>query len=216
MIIGIGGVTVIYTLFNFCLYRVLTPDQISQLIGSGDLYLGTAAAQVLFGTAGLIVVGIGMIISIFGSLSGCMLGFPRVYYAMAEEGHFFQVFAKTHPKYQTPATSIILQGALTILLIVVRSLSQLTNLVVFSGLLFNILTSFSVIVMRKRFPDMERPFKVPLYPIVPILSSLLFLALAINTLIEDPITSVIGFSVTAIGILIYLAFDRRLKKISHT
>lgn len=209
LVIGIGGVTVLYTLFNYCLYRVLPMEKISELIGSGDLYMGTAAAESLFGTAGLVIVGAGMIIAILGSLNGCMLGFPRVYYAMAEEGHFFKTFSKTHPKYKTPTSCIILQGVLTIVLIVFRSLSEITNLVVFAGLLFNILTAFSVIVMRKRFPDMERPFKVPLYPVIPILSSLLFLALSINTLVEDLVTSLIGFIVIIIGALIYFAFEKK-------
>ena len=87
------GCTVLFTLFNFAVYRVLPIDQITSMIEGGDIYLGTEVANTVLGSAGQIVVVIAMATAIFGSLNGCILVFPRQYYAMAKDGYFFKSFA---------------------------------------------------------------------------------------------------------------------------
>ncbi len=79
------------------------------MIESGDLYLGTAVAHKVLGSAGAFVVTAGMVLAMFGSMNGMILAQPRMYYAMAEEGHFFKCFAKIHPKYKVPYAPIIVQ-----------------------------------------------------------------------------------------------------------
>ena len=81
LIIGIGGVTVLYTLFNFAIMKVLPHEEIVSMIESGDLYLGTAVAQKVLGSAGALVVSAGMILAMFGSMNGMILAQPRMYYA---------------------------------------------------------------------------------------------------------------------------------------
>ena len=92
LIIAIVGCTVLFTLFNFAVYRVLPIDQITSMIEGGDIYLGTEVANTVLGSAGQIVVVIAMATAIFGSLNGCILVFPRQYYAMAKDGYFFKSF----------------------------------------------------------------------------------------------------------------------------
>ncbi len=214
IIISIASITALYTLFNYSVYRVLPFSEIQGLIESNQFYLGSYAAERLMGRAGSLLVTMGMIISMFGSLNGCILAFPRMYYAMSEEGHFFQSFKKLHPVYKVPSAALLCQCAISIALILLRDLNQLTSLVVFSGMLFNTLSVFSVIIYRRKFPNLERPYKVIAYPLIVILTTFIFVALMINTLIEDPFTSLIGLAVPAIGILFYLYFDR--KKITRT
>lgn len=214
IIISIASITALYTLFNYSVYRVLPFSEIQGLIESNQFYLGSYAAERLMGRAGSLLVTMGMIISMFGSLNGCILAFPRMYYAMSEEGHFFQSFKKLHPVYKVPSAALLCQCAISIALILLRDLNQLTSLVVFSGMLFNTLSVFSVIIYRRKFPNLERPYKVIAYPLTVILTTFIFVALMINTLIEDPFTSLIGLAVPAIGILFYLYFDR--KKITRT
>lgn len=212
LIIAIGGITVLYTLFNFSIYRVIPHAEAVSMIEAGDFYLGTEVAKRIFGNIGGAIVLVGMIISMFGSLNGMVLAFPRTYYAMAEEGHFFKSYGKLHPKYKVPAASLIGQCVISVILVLLRNLDQLTSMVVFIGMLFNVLVVVAVFIYRRRYPVLERPYKVWGYPVTVVITILLFAGLMINTFIEDPTTALIGFIVPAVGSLLYLYFDRQLKK----
>lgn len=207
LIIGIGGVTIIYTLFNFAIMKVLPHEEIVTMINHKDIYLGTAVAEKVLGSAGAFVVSAGMVLAMFGSMNGMILAQPRMYYAMAEEGHFFKCFAKLHPKYKVPYAPIIVQGVLSIVLVLVRNLEQLTNMVVVTGMVFNVLVVLAVPILRKKYPKIERPYKVWFYPVSVIITALIFVGLLINSAIEDPITGAIGFCVPAAGAVVYYIFD---------
>lgn len=212
IIIGIGGVTVLYTLFNFAIMKVLPHEEIVSMIESGDLYLGTAVAEKVLGSAGAIVVSVGMILAMFGSMNGMILAQPRMYYAMAEEGHFFKSFTKLHPKYKVPTMPIIVQCVLSVILVLVRNLDQLTNMVVVTGMVFSVLVILAVPILRKKYPNIERPYKVWFYPVSVILTALIFTGLLINAAIEDPVTGAMGFGVPALGAVVYYIFDVKQKK----
>jgi APA family basic amino acid/polyamine antiporter len=163
------------------------------------------------GKSGTTLVVIGMVISMFGALNGCILAFPRMYYAMSKEGHFFRSFKNLHPKYKVPSVPLIVQAVISIALVLLRNLNQLTSLVVFSLMLFNTLGVFAVIIYRKKFPNLERPYKVIGYLFTVVVTTLIFAGLLVNTFIEDPQTSIIGLVIPAIGILFYVYFDRKKK-----
>lgn len=207
LIVGIGGVTIIYTLFNFAIMKVLPHEEIVTMINNEDIYLGTAVAEKVLGSAGAFVVSAGMVLAMFGSMNGMILAQPRMYYAMAEEGHFFKCFAKLHPKYKVPYAPIIVQCVLSIVLVLVRNLEQLTNMVVVTGMVFNVLVVLAVPILRKKYPKIERPYKVWFYPVSVIITALIFVGLLINSAIEDPVTGAIGFCVPAAGAVVYYIFD---------
>ncbi len=212
LIIGIGGITILYTLFNFSIFKVLTHEEITTMIGEGNFYLGTAVAQKLLGSAGAIIVTVGMVLAMFGSLNGLIMAQPRMYYAMAEEGHFFKSYKKLHPKYKVPTTAIIIQGVISIILVMSRNLDELTTLVVFTGMIFNFLTVLAVPICRKKFPNIERPYKVWFYPVSVIITALIFLGLVVNTFFDDPTSAMLGCIVPVIGVFFYIYFDKKLKK----
>ncbi|WP_019227463.1 APC family permease [Sedimentibacter sp. B4] len=212
LIIAIGGILVLYTLFNYSVYKVLPHNEIVAMINADNYYLGTEVAKRIFGNVGGTIVLVGMIISMFGSLNGMILTFPRTYYAMAKEGHFFKSFGNLHPKYKVPSTAIIAQCIISVILVLSRNLDQLTSMVVFTGMLFNVLVVGAVLVYRKKYPDLERPYKIWGYPVTVFITILIFAGLMINTFIEDPVTALIGFIVPAIGCVVYYYFDRKLKK----
>lgn len=214
--LGIGGVMILYVLFNFAIFRVLPLEDIKTMIANGDYYLGTEVARRIFGDTGAIIVVIGMILAIFGSLNGLVMACPRTYYAMAKEGHFFKAFLKLHPKYQVPTNAVIAQGVISVALVLSRNLEQLTTLVVFVGMIFKFLTIISVIVFRKRYPEMNRPYKVIAYPFTVIITALVFLGLLINNLIQDPTNSILGCIVTLASVLMYFYFDKKLKAEGRT
>lgn len=217
IILSILGVTVLYTLFNFAIYRVLPYDTIEAMIGNGDYFLGTAAAQTLFGNTGMLIVGAAMVISIFNSLNGCVMVFPRTYYAMARDGAFFPGMAKLNEKYKTPVNAQIASAVVSIALVWARDLNQLTSLVAFSSMFFNILTFSAVIKLRKKYPTMNRPYKVWGYPITVVLTILVTIGLLINTFIEDPVTSLIGLVVPVAGLVLYeLVFKKNKTDSANT
>lgn len=214
LILGIGGITVLYTLFNFAIYRVLPQEQVESLIASGDLYLGTTVAKTLFGGAGGGLILATQLIAIFGSLNGMIIAFPRYYYEMAEDGHFFRNHA-TLNKFGVPQVALISQAVISVILVLLRDLDQLTSLVVFAGMVYNVLVIIAVIIYRKKFPNMERPYKAWGYPVTVVIAVILFTALMINSLIEDPITAIVGLVVPAAGVVIWFLFDRNLKKANN-
>lgn len=199
-------ITGIYVLFNYAIYRVLPLEQIQHLIGNGQVYLGTEAAKSLLGKTGGILVALTMALSMFGSLNGCILSFPREYYALAYDGLFFKSFGKLHPKYRTPSMAIISQMVISVILVLIRNLNQLTSLVIFSSLFFKMLTIYAVLVFRKKLPDMERPYKVPMANVTVFVTCAAFLGLLFSTLQGDVLTSLIGLLIPAVGAIMYFLF----------
>ncbi len=212
LIVGIGGVTLLYTLFNFAIMKVLPHETIVSMIESDDLYLGTAVAKQVLGNAGGVVVSIGMLLAMFGSMNGLILAQPRMYYSMAKEGHFFKSFAVLSPKYKVPTTAIIVQCVLSCILVLTRNLDQLTNLVVISVMIFNVLVILAVPILRKKYPNIERPYKVWFYPVSVIIVALVFIGLFIQGAMEDPVNGAAGLLVPLAGAVVYFIFDKKLKK----
>ena len=209
-IIGsILGVTLLYVVFNFSIFRVLPAETIASMVSSGNFYLGTAAAESLFGSYGGILVGSAMILAIFNSLNGCVMVFPRVYYAMARDGAMVRALGTLHPTYRTPVNAILASAAISCALVLVRDLSSLTNLVAVSGIIFNSLTLYSVVVLRRRMPTLERPYKVWLYPWLIYAVLAVMAALFASTVIADPVTAVLNLIVPAASLVIYQIFFRR-------
>ena len=211
IILAIGGITVLYTLFNYAIFRVIPLPEIRTMVENKNLYLGTEVAKRLLGSAGGIIVTVGMMISMLGSINGMTLAFPRNYYAMAHEGHFFKSFKKLHPKYKVPYAPLLCQCFITLLLIWIRSLDQLTSLVVFTSMIYNVLIFVAVLRLRRTMPDAERPYKVWGGKFTIYLTILINFALLVNTVVEDPYTCMMGLIVPVVGSVLYFYFDRRLK-----
>ena len=209
LILAITGVALLYVLFNYSIFRVVPYDKIVEMVDSGNFYLGTEAANMLFGSAGMYIVGAAMILAIFSSLNGCVLAFPRMYYAMARDGAFFKPFGKLHPTYRTPMNAQIASACLAIVLIMSRTLGELTSLVALCGMIFHGMTFFSVIILRRKYPDLERPYKVWLYPIPILLICAIMIGLIANTIVNDPFTVVLGFIVPLLGLVIYEIMFRK-------
>ena len=212
IIIAIGGITLLYTLFNFSIYRMIPYDEIVSRINAGDLYLGTEVVNRLMGTFGGTFVTLAMVLAMLNCLNGMIMSFPRTYYAMGRGGHFFKSQGTLHPKYGTPVVAIFWQAVVAIILVIFQSLSQLTSMVVFVGMMFNLATVIAVLRYRKLFPDLERPYKVPGGVVTVLITSVLFAALAINSLLEDPVSAIVGFGALGISGVLYYLFGKRNEK----
>lgn len=211
LIASILGVTALYTLFNYSIFCTVPEEQIRSMIAAHNYYLGTAAAEILFGEAGKWIVGSAMLLAILNSLNGCILVFPRAFYAMARDGLMFKSLANLHPVYKTPVVSIFVSAACAVVLILFRSLAELTSLVAVYSLIFYGMTFWAVVKLRKKYPTMERPYKVWAYPASIVLICVITAALILNTFLNDPFTALIGIGFPALGSLIYEVKVRRLR-----
>ena len=152
---------------------------------------------------------IGMTIGILGTVNGDCLVFPRTYYAMARDGYFPKSFSNIDPKTGVPVEATLASSAMAIILVLFNSLQDLTSLLTFTSAGLNLLTVASVLIFRKKAPDMERPYKVWGGKVTIYITIVLFLVLLINELITNPRNAIIGLLVPLIGVPVYMYFKKK-------
>ena len=209
IIISVGFITLTYTLFNLAIYKVIPSEEVVSMIESGNLYLGNETINRLMGSAGYWIVLIGMTIGILGTVNGDCLVFPRTYYAMARDGYFPKSFSNIDPKTGVPVEATLASSAMAIILVLFNSLQDLTSLLTFTSAGLNLLTVASVLIFRKKAPDMERPYKVWGGKVTIYITIVLFLVLLINELITNPRNAIIGLLVPLIGVPLYMYFKKK-------
>lgn len=206
IIISMGFITLIYTLFQFAIYRVIPADQAISMIESGDIYLGNAVALKLMGGFGKGLILAGMTIGILGTVNGDVLVFPRTYFAMAREGYFPKKFAEIDEKSGVPVAATLASSAVAIILVVFNSLQSLTDLLITLSALLNVLCVAAVLIYRKKYPNLERPYKVWGGAVTVVITIILFGILLVNNFIDDPKGSLMGLAVPVIGLGFYFYF----------
>ena len=204
LIMGTIGVIVLYIGLNLVYYRVLTLPEVAQ-----SPRVAADAAVRIFGRTGAYLVSIVIIISTLGSINGSVLAAPRVYYAMAKDGLFFRWCAAVHPRYRTPHLALLLQGAWAILLVAMGTYEELFTYVVFAAWVFYALAGAAVIILRRKRPELPRPYRVFGYPWVPIAFVLASTWLLVNTLIEKPIEAGLGVLMVALGVPAFYLWRRK-------
>ena len=204
LMFGTLAIIFLYILINLAYLKSMPISQIA-----GEVKIGEASARALFGNgiAGLFTVAV--MLSMFGSLNGNILVGPRVTYAMAKDDLFFRQAADVHPKYRTPGNAIILQGIWAGILTLTGTFKELITLVVFVNFMLWIAASSTVFVLRKKQPDLHRPYKVWGYPWVPALFILFSLAVMVNTFFESPSQSLMGLALTFLGLPAYYYWNKR-------
>ena len=204
LIIGTVVILVLYIMINIAYLKVLPMDSLI-----GELKVGEATAKSLYGPgiAGAFVVVV--IISMFGSLNGNILVGPRISYAMAKDELFFSKAADVHPKFHTPGNAIMIQGFWASVLALSGTFEEIITLVLFVNFMMWIASSSTVFVLRKKQPELERPYKVWGYPYVPAFFIIFSSAIMINTFFESPQQSLMGIGLTLLGIPAYLYWNKK-------
>ena len=204
IIVGTCAIIAIYLLTNLA-YLYVSPIQ---AVGRSPL-VAADTMLALFGRTGVALVSMFVMISSFSSLNGSVLASPRVFFAMADDGLFFQVIAKVHPKYRTPYVAILVAALLGMALVMSRSFERLTDTFVLAIWPFYALGVAAIYPLRRDRPDLPRPYRVIGYPIVPALFIAAVAAFVINSLINDTLNSVVTFAIILAGIPVYFfMFDR--------
>ena len=200
---GIAAVMAVYLLANLAYLRVLSIPEIA-----ASTHVGADTAERVLGPVGGTLVSVIILLSIIGSLNGAVMTCPRVYFAQAQDGLFFQRFAEVHPRYQTPGFAILAQGVWAIVLIVSGSYETLIDYAMFAIWLSYAFMIAGVLVLRRTQPDLPRPYKMWGYPVTP----LLFLAVAVgflgNMLVTRPVPSFAGLGLIAAGVPVYFLWRR--------
>ncbi len=205
IILGTLAIIVIYLLTNAA-YLYVNP--IAKVAESRLVAADTM--MTLFGRAGVALVSLFVMISSFSSLNGSMLASPRVFFAMADDGLFFETIARVHPRYRTPYVAILLAGLLGMALVLSRSFEALTDTFVLAIWPFYALGVAAIYRLRRLRPDLPRPYKAIGYPVVPAIFVIAVAAFVINALVNDPIPTSITFALILAGAPVYFfVFARR-------
>jgi amino acid transporter len=163
----------------------------------------------LFGRSGAALVSVFVMVSSFSSLNGSMLVAPRVFYAMANDGLFFTAMARIHGKYRTPYVAIVFSALLGMALVVSQSFERLTSTFVLAIWPFYALSVAAVYRLRRKRPDLLRPYRVAGYPVVPAIFIVSVVWFVINALVNDAVPTIVTFAFILMGVPIYFCFFRR-------
>lgn len=183
MALGTGAVSLLYVLANFAYLAVLPLEGIQHAV---EDRVGSAAGQAVFGSAGLYVMASAIMISTFGCNNGLILAGARIYYAMAKDGLFFRRASVLNPRFHTPNAALVAQGIWTSVLTLGGTYGQLLDYIMFSVLVFYVITIAGLFVLRWQRPGMERPYKAWGYPVVPFAYMVLVAYVALVIFLNKP------------------------------
>jgi len=203
----IGGtlaVIVIYLAANAAYFHVLSAQQ----VGASERVAAEMMGRVVGGW-GANAVAVAAMISIFAALNGSILSGARVPYAMARDGRFFAPVARVNAAYHTPGVSILALSAWAALLVLSGRYEQLFTYVIFASWILYGMTTAAVIVLRRKRPDLPRPYKTLAYPVLPVLFVLVTVLLVLSTLIDSPRESLLGLGLIILGLPFYFYWKRR-------
>lgn len=203
LLLGTGAVMLLYVAVNVA-YMYLVPlaeMQKSERIASD-------AIRIFMGTAGVLLISGAIVLSSFGSANGTILSGARSHYALARDGLFFPYLAKVHPTFQTPAGSLVAQGAWASILALSGTYDSLLNYVMFVTCIFYTMVGFSIFIFRKKYPDTPRPYRTPGYPFTPAFFVLATILLVVNTFVTHPLQSALGIAFLLSGIPAWFYFSK--------
>jgi APA family basic amino acid/polyamine antiporter len=214
LIIGMFIVLAVYLLVNLAYCYALPISEIassSSTLHGSALPVAAKAAQTFLPRFGVGLMAIAGVLSTVGALNGSILTGARIPFAMARDGLFFARFADLSVKTAVPVSAVIFQGLWGSVLVLSASFDQLTDCVVFAGMIFYASTTAAVFVLRRKMPDAPRPYKTLGYPFVPLLFIMVALWLLVNTLQTSTVESVAGLVLIALGLPVFF-WQRKVRR----
>lgn len=198
LLVAVLAVTLIYLGTNAALLYVLPVSSVA-----GSKLVAADAMRSIAGQAGASVVAAAVLLTTFGALASAALCDPRVVFATAQDGLFFRAVGRVHPRFKTPYVAVLLSGVLAVAGIWARSLEQLAAQFVLGLWPFYALMVVGLLRLRAAQPIAERPYKVPLYPWVPLACVAGSLLLLGGSFVELPGVSAINMTIIAVAFPIY-------------
>jgi len=207
LFIGSLAVVVMYILANLAYLYVFPAARMAQ-----STRIAADVMEAVIGPVGTSIVALMILLSMTGTANGHIMATPRVFYAMARDGLFFKSVARVHRRFLTPYVSIILLASWAALLSLTGTFEQLYSYVIFGFWIFMGLTVAGVIILRRKRPDLPRPYKTWGYPVTPLLFIFSSIYLTVNSLILTFWNCFIGVILIAVGIPVYFFWRHRAQK----
>jgi len=209
MVFGILAVGAIYMAMNVTYVYAMPLSEVAK-----HETIAHAAAAALFSPGAAVWLSAMIAISCFSAAATCTLSGARVYLAMAQDGIFFKRMAVIHPRWRTPAFSLIGQGVWAALLTLSGRYDQLYTYVIFGMVLSYTLTVIGLFVLRWKRPEISRPYRCTGYPWLPGIYVLIGTAWTLNTIVTRPKEAIAGMGIILIGVPGYLYWKRSSKKVA--
>ncbi|GEO58820.1 APC family permease [Companilactobacillus bobalius] len=200
IIVGLFAITLIYVLISFVFIKELPFHLIP-----GNQNAASEAAIRIFGEIGGKIVTIGILISVFGSVNGYTMTGARVPYVLGSDDEivFSKFFGKLTKNTRVPANAGLVQTAIAIIMIFMGSFDYLTDMLVFVMWIFSMMMFIGVFILRKKEPELTRPYKINFYPIPPIIALAGGAYIIISTLFRQPGLAAMGIGITLLGLPVY-------------
>ncbi len=208
IVAGVFVVIFIYLIVNVTYLTLLSIPQLVQINESGTQIAAVEAVRSFWGTGGVMFISLLILVTTLGCTNASILTGARPYYAMARDKLFFPGIAKIN-KANVPSTSLLWQGIWASVLVLSGTFDQLTDMIIFAVFIFYGATALGVFILRRRMPDVHRPYKVWGYPVVPAIFILFCIGLFFNTIITRPREAAIGMTLIFSGIPVYFFLKRR-------
>jgi APA family basic amino acid/polyamine antiporter len=204
LIWGTASVIAIYLLANMAYFYVLSPEQVA-----GSNRVAAAMMRQVAGQSGANLVSVAAMISMFAALNGSILSGARVPYALARGGYFFPSMARVNAAYHTPGVAIIGLSIWGMVVVLSGTYDQLLDYVIFSSWILYGMTTATVLVLRRKRPDLPRPYRTLGYPLVPVLFVVMAAAIVISTLYNSPRESLLGLALIFAGLPFYFHWRKQ-------
>lgn len=204
ILLGLFTVGGLYLLANVAYFHVLTFAQVAQ-----SQHVASDVAQTIAGARGANWLTVAMAISALGALHVVVLTGARIPYAMARDGVFFQFAKRIHPSRHTPTGGLILLGTIAVLLALSGTYEELYSLFVFAVWIFFALTAVALMVLRKKEPELPRPYRAWGYPWTQVIFVVAAIALTANLLMVRPVRSSVGLLVILSGVPFFYRWRNR-------
>jgi APA family basic amino acid/polyamine antiporter len=208
LILGTGLVMFLYLCLNLLFVYAVEPGEMSGVIAVGGL-----AASGLFGGVADTVISILIAFALLSAISALIILGPRVYYAMAKDGYFFRLVADVHPVFRVPSKSIILQFLIAAVMVMSGTFDQILTYMGFCLGIFPIVAVIGVFKLRK---SKASTYRMPLYPVVPLVFICVSLLILVLAYLERPVESSIGLATVAVGIPLYAFFSNARREATET
>ncbi len=203
LFLGTSIVLLLYFLMNFIYIYAIRPEEMKGVISVGGL-----AMKNLFGEKMETLSSVLISFALFSSLSAFVILGPRVYYAMAKDGYFFKFASEIHPMFKVPSKSIVLQGIISIIILLSGTFEQILTYMSFSLGIFPIIAVVGVFKIKREYKE----FKIPFYPLPPLIFIVSFILILSFGFLESPIPSLVAMLTVLAGIPFYFIFEKIRKE----
>ncbi|MEE4312431.1 MAG: amino acid permease [candidate division KSB1 bacterium] len=209
IILGISGIIILYIAANSAYLYQLPMERIQ---GASSKWVAVDAMKMAIGTVGGVLISVAVMLNTFGNVSAQILCKARTWYAMARDGLFIKSLSKIHPKYKTPNAALIVQGAWASVLLIGAAFAEhayetIIDFFSFTSSIFNVSTFAAIWILRRKYPDVPRPYKTLGYPYTLIIVLAIQIWFMVTTLITAFIPSLLGIVLTSTGLIYYYRYD---------